>query len=103
MYRFYEWTLGGVLKHRHGDGHAVLRHAGGHVLPVHESSHGTGPNDDYVQMKIDESAQGTSFYKLVEYQRAVAEVVRKEPNIETFMTQVGGGTTAAARALLQVC
>jgi HAE1 family hydrophobic/amphiphilic exporter-1 len=47
-------------------------------------------NDDFLYVNV-ETAQGTSFYKLAEYQRTVAEVVRREPNIETFMTQVGGG------------
>ena len=40
-----------------------------------------------------EAAQGTSFYKMVEYQQQVAEVVRKDPNIETFMTRSAAATT----------
>ena len=38
-----------------------------------------------------ESAQDTSFAAMVEYQRAVAAIVAKDPNIQSFMSSVGGG------------
>jgi HAE1 family hydrophobic/amphiphilic exporter-1 len=37
-----------------------------------------------------EALQGTSFYKMAEYQQAVAEVLRKEPTIESILFSVGG-------------
>ena len=92
MYRFYEWSLGGVLKHRTAMGMLFLATLAGTYYLYTKVPTGLAPegNDDFLYVNM-ETAQGTSFYKLVEYQRTVAEVVRQEPNIETFMTQVGGG------------
>jgi HAE1 family hydrophobic/amphiphilic exporter-1 len=92
MFRFYEWTLGGVLKHRTAMGMVFLATLGATYFLYTKVPTGLAPegNDDFLYVNM-ETAQGTSFYKLVEHQRAVAEVVRREPNIETFMTQVGGG------------
>jgi len=36
-----------------------------------------------------EAAQGTSYYKMVEYQKQIADVLSKEPNIDSFMYSVG--------------
>ena len=92
MFRFYEWSLGGILKHRTVMGMMFLATLGATYYLYTKVPAGLAPegNDDFLQVNV-ESAQGTSFYKLVEYQRMVAEVVRQEPNIETFMTQVGSG------------
>ena len=92
MFRFYEWSLGGVLKHRTVMGMLFLATLAGTYYLYTKVPTGLAPegNDDFLYVNM-ETAQGTSFYKLVEYQRTVAEVVRQEPNIETFMTQVGGG------------
>ena len=37
------------------------------------------------------AAQGTSFYKMMDYQKAVADIVSRDPNVDTFMASVGGG------------
>jgi HAE1 family hydrophobic/amphiphilic exporter-1 len=36
-----------------------------------------------------EAAQGTSFYKMYDYQLKISEILRKEPNIDSFMFSVG--------------
>ena len=92
MLRFYDWSLRGVLRHRMAMGMMFLATLGATYYLYTKVPTGLAPegNDDFLHVNV-ESAQGTSFYKLVEYQRTVAEVVRQEPNIETFMTQVGGG------------
>jgi HAE1 family hydrophobic/amphiphilic exporter-1 len=89
---FYDWTLRGVLRHRTVMGMVFLATLGATYYLYTKVPTGLAPegNDDFLYVNM-ETAQGTSFYKLVEYQRTVAEVVRQEPNIETFMTQVGGG------------
>src|SRR5258708_18916821 len=43
-----------------------------------------------------EAAQGTSFYQMVDYQRKVADIIRRDPNVETFMASVGGGFGGAS-------
>ncbi len=49
------------------------------------------PDQDTDQMVIvTEAAQGTSYAKLVEYQAAVAEIVRRNPNVEALVSTVGG-------------
>jgi HAE1 family hydrophobic/amphiphilic exporter-1 len=37
-----------------------------------------------------EAAQGTSFYKMFDYQKMIANVLIKDPNIDSFMFSVGG-------------
>src|SRR5437867_11259715 len=38
-----------------------------------------------------EAAQGTSFQDMVAHQRAIAAIVQRDPNIQGFMSAVGGG------------
>ena len=53
------------------------------------------PDQDTDQISvITEAAQGTSFYQMVEYQKAIAALVRQNPNVEALMSTVGG--TAAS-------
>jgi HAE1 family hydrophobic/amphiphilic exporter-1 len=50
------------------------------------------PDQDMDQISLQLlAAQGTSFYKMVDYQKAVADIIRKDPNVDTFMASVGGG------------
>src|SRR5260370_23828130 len=48
-----------------------------------------------------EAAQGTSYYKMVEYISKVTAIIRKDPNIESFMTSARGrfGSTATQSRL----
>jgi hydrophobic/amphiphilic exporter-1 (mainly G- bacteria), HAE1 family len=49
------------------------------------------PNQDTDQISVvTEAAQGTAFDKLVEYQGAVADVIRRDPNVEALVSTVGG-------------
>jgi HAE1 family hydrophobic/amphiphilic exporter-1 len=55
------------------------------------------PDQDTDQLAvITEAAQGTSYDKLSEYQNAVADVIRKDPNVEALVSTIGG---AAANTL----
>ena len=38
-----------------------------------------------------ESAQGTSYYQMVKYQRRLAEIVVQDPDVESFFSTTGGG------------
>ena len=50
------------------------------------------PSGDIGQITAStEGAQDASFASMVEHQRAVAEIVAKDPNVRSFMSTVGGG------------
>ena len=42
-----------------------------------------------------EAAQGTSFQDMIAHQREIAAIVQQDPNIQGFMSAVGGGGSAA--------
>jgi HAE1 family hydrophobic/amphiphilic exporter-1 len=49
------------------------------------------PDQDTDQLAVvTEAAQGTSFYEMAEYQKMVADIVRKNPNVAALMSTVGG-------------
>ncbi|HEY8259519.1 MAG TPA: efflux RND transporter permease subunit [Gemmatimonadales bacterium] len=50
------------------------------------------PSEDQGQLYgTTETAEGTSFDNMVEHQRAAAAIVQEDPNVEGFMSSVGGG------------
>ncbi len=53
------------------------------------------PDQDTDQMQVyTEAAQGTSYYQMAEYQKKIAEVVAKDPNVVSLMASVGGTTAS---------
>ncbi len=49
------------------------------------------PDTDNDNISVNtEAAQGTSYYEMVRLQTQVNDVFRKDPNVETFMSSVGG-------------
>ena len=50
------------------------------------------PSEDIDQISgTTETLEGTAFESMVQHQRAVAAIVAKDPNVEGFMSAVGGG------------
>jgi HAE1 family hydrophobic/amphiphilic exporter-1 len=50
------------------------------------------PSEDSAQLRgTTEAPEGTSFEAMVRYQRAAAAIVQADPNVENFMSGVGGG------------
>jgi hydrophobic/amphiphilic exporter-1 (mainly G- bacteria), HAE1 family len=43
-----------------------------------------------------EAAQGTSYYQMVQYQKALARILVQDPDIDTFYSSTGGGFGGAA-------
>ncbi len=89
--RAYERTLQVVLRHRvitMAISTAVL------VATVYmfvRIPKGFIPDQDTDQLSvITEAAQGTSFDKMVEYQKVIASIVRSNPNVEALVSTVGG-------------
>jgi HAE1 family hydrophobic/amphiphilic exporter-1 len=55
------------------------------------SAKGFIPDQDTDQLVVvTEAAQGTSYWKLVEYQNQVADIIRRNPNVDALVSTVGG-------------
>ncbi len=100
----YAWSLRGVSAASPADAGCLLRRDRSHrsifytLVPK-----GFIPNGDNDQMQINvQMQQGTSFYKAVELQAKVADVVRQDPEVETFMTNAGNGNNARFFTMLKV-
>jgi HAE1 family hydrophobic/amphiphilic exporter-1 len=90
MLHGYDVSLSWVLRHRPvmlAVFVAVLISTGYLYVKVPK---GFIPETDNDQMYVNsEAAQGTSFYKMAEYQKRVAEILRQDPAIESFIFSVG--------------
>ncbi len=54
------------------------------------------PEQDTDQIAgVTEASEGTSFAQLTEYQKAVADIIRQDPNIDAFVSSVGGASSSA--------
>ncbi len=91
MFGVYEWSLGVVLRHRLamlGVFAAVL------VATVRMFAivpKGFIPDQDNDTMNINlRAAQGTSYYEMVTHAQKVADIVRKNPYVDTFFVSTGG-------------
>jgi HAE1 family hydrophobic/amphiphilic exporter-1 len=88
----YEKSLGWVMHHRRT---ALLFSAGilvGTVLLFNWIPKGFIPSEDIDQLTATtETAEGTSFESMVRHQQQIATIIQKDPNIEGFMSSVGGG------------
>src|SRR3990167_4060655 len=97
MLRFYEQSLQWVLQRRR----ATLI-ASGVILAVTAYlfvviPKGFIPSTDISQIiGSTEAAQGTSFDEMVRKQQALAAIVAEGPNVEAFMSRVGGGGAGSA-------
>src|SRR5207245_855872 len=90
----YDYTLQIVMRHRLA---TMLAFA---VLLVSTAAlflivpKGFIPDQDASQISIvTEAAQGTAYTKLVEYQDRVAEIVRRDPNVQGLVSTIGGNAS----------
>ncbi|MGE5177897.1 MAG: efflux RND transporter permease subunit [Bacteroidota bacterium] len=95
MFGFYERTLSWVMDHR---GTALLFSLGilvGTGLLFHVVNKGFIPSEDTGRLFAStEAAEGTSYDAMVTHQQAVAAIVGRDPNIDSFMSSVGSGPGA---------
>jgi HAE1 family hydrophobic/amphiphilic exporter-1 len=95
MLRGYDRTLQIVLRHRTatmGMFAAVLVATALLFIVVPK---GFIPDQDTDQISVTtEAAQGTSYAKLVEYQNEVADIIRRDPNVEGLVSTIGGSAAA---------
>ncbi|MGD0309653.1 MAG: efflux RND transporter permease subunit [Acidobacteriota bacterium] len=92
MFRTYEWSLKKVVRH------PVLTMAVGGIVVVCTAymlviiPKGFLPSEDTGNLfAFTEAAQGISFTSMVDHQKALAEILRGDPNILNFFSSVGGG------------
>jgi hydrophobic/amphiphilic exporter-1 (mainly G- bacteria), HAE1 family len=100
MLHTYDWTLKRVLKH-----HLITTMVSALVLAATfymftKIPMGFIPSEDTNQIfGSTEAAQDISFDAMVKHQAKVAEIVSKDPNVESFMSSVGaGGPTGTGNA-----
>jgi len=92
MLATYRWTLRLTLRHRFA---TFVVFVATLVLTVYlfiAAPKGLISGEDLGQIMIQtEAAQGVSFATLVEHQKAVADILKKDPNIAAFMSSASGG------------
>ncbi|HEY4365341.1 MAG TPA: efflux RND transporter permease subunit [Bryobacteraceae bacterium] len=92
MLQFYTWSLARVLKWRPVMLVVFFAVLGSTVYLFEKVPTGFIPDVDQDQLQVNlRAAQGTSFTKMVQYQKMLADVLQKDPNIETFLANVGNG------------
>ncbi len=92
MHSFYRITLGWTLRHRPVMLGMFLAVLGSTVYLYFAVNKGFIPDTDNDNFNIQtEAAQGTSFYKMVEYMQRISAVLAQDPDIESFNVSTGGG------------
>jgi HAE1 family hydrophobic/amphiphilic exporter-1 len=92
MLRAYRWSLKFVLNHRVATiviSNLIFVFT---ILLFMTFSYGFLPSEDIGQIfGFTEAAEGISFESMKQHQLAVAEVVRQDPNVDSFSSQAGAG------------
>ncbi len=92
QFKVYEWSLKRVLKYRPVMAVMFFVVVGATLYLFARVPKGFIPDQDIDQINLQMvAAQGTSFYQMLDYQKAVADIVANDPNVDTFMSSVGGG------------
>jgi HAE1 family hydrophobic/amphiphilic exporter-1 len=83
----YKWSLQRVLDHRYVMLAVFFVLIGATIYLFGAVSKGFIPDGDSDSMNVNlEAAQGTSYYKMLEYVNRVSVILRKDPNIDSFMS-----------------
>src|SRR6202790_706626 len=91
MLRVYDQTLQICLRHRAVTMLASLLVLTGTVWMFLVIPKGFIPDQDTNQIAgVTEAAQGISFYEMINYQRAAGAIIQQDPDVEAFMSTIGG-------------
>ncbi|HEV2198662.1 MAG TPA: efflux RND transporter permease subunit [Bryobacteraceae bacterium] len=91
MLRAYDRTLQVCLRHRLATLMASFAVLAGTVWMFMNIPKGFIPDQDTNQISgVIEAAQGTSFYQMKDYQRAASLAIQADPDVEAFMSTIGG-------------
>jgi HAE1 family hydrophobic/amphiphilic exporter-1 len=84
----YKRSLSVVLKHHYVMAAVFFILIGATIYLFGAVSKGFIPDEDNDSMMVTlEAAQGTSYYKMVDYVQRVSAIMRNDPNIDSFMAQ----------------
>lgn len=96
LHRGYGWSLSWVLRYRPVMGGVFVVVLASTIYLYANIPKGFMPDTDNDSISVNtEAAQGTSFAQMVKLQERVNEVFRHDPNVETFMSNVGAGMGGA--------
>ncbi|MEO7652954.1 MAG: efflux RND transporter permease subunit, partial [Bryobacteraceae bacterium] len=91
--KVYGASLRWVLRHRLAMSLAYAVILGATVYLYIKVPKGFIPEQDNDQIYVTtEAAQGTSFQRMAVLQQRVADIIRADPNVETFMSSAGGSS-----------
>ncbi|HXD73698.1 MAG TPA: efflux RND transporter permease subunit [Vicinamibacterales bacterium] len=103
MFKGYEWSLGVVLRYRPVMLVVFFGVLAGTVAMFVIVPKGFIPDQDNDTLNINLRAQqGTSYYEMVEDAKKVADLVRNNPNVDTFFVSTGGNFGSMNTARLNV-
>src|SRR5579871_1513635 len=98
MLRGYDWTLRGVIRHRALTMLVAAGTLAATLYLVVLVPKGFIPNQDTGQIfAFTEAGQDISYDGMVRTQQKVAEIMAADPNVDTFMSSVGGQTINTGR------
>jgi HAE1 family hydrophobic/amphiphilic exporter-1 len=93
---FYERSLAWVMDRRRGAMLFSLGILGATVLLFWLAPKGFIPSEDTGRISAStETAEGTSFEAMVAHQKAVAAIVGRDPNVDSYSSSAGGGGSSA--------
>src|SRR5260370_21069742 len=99
----YYWSLRGVFNHRYVMVAVFFTVVGGTLYLFQAVPKGFIPDTDNDSLNVTvEAAQGTSYYKMVDYVKRVSEVLRRDPNVDSFMSRAGGNYCSTNRSNMNV-
>ncbi len=103
MLSLYDRTLRGVMRHRLATLLLSFVILAATVYLFYVIPKGFLPSEDTGQMVVmTEGAQGIGFDSLVRHQKMLTDIVRKNPNVERFMSAAGTGTGNMGRMMIRL-
>ena len=105
MFRFYESSLGVVLRHRPAMLAVFVAVLAGTIAMFVVIPKGFIPDEDNDTLNINLRAQqGTSYYEMLDNAKTAAEIINRDPDVDTFFASTGGslGSMNTARFFVQL-
>jgi hydrophobic/amphiphilic exporter-1 (mainly G- bacteria), HAE1 family len=94
MHNYYDVSLQWVLRYRPVTMVVFFVVLGATAWMFVTIPKGFIPNQDTDQIvAVTEAAQGTSFYRMLDLQKAIADEIRRDPNVDSLVSSVGGSTS----------
>jgi HAE1 family hydrophobic/amphiphilic exporter-1 len=103
LQRLYERSLSVVLRHRAVMLVVFVAVLGATIQMYRIIPTGFIPDQDNDTLFVSlRAAQGTSYYDMVDWTRRIADIVIKNPNVDSFLASVMGGSTNNSRIQVQL-